>query len=82
MILLFAAIMGPIMIILSITEREKEDTTFFLVLGIIITLVAFGMLFTVFKPSKKQKQQKADQSHGLASLKEEIKSVDKKLGGR
>ncbi len=41
-------LMGPIMLILGITESGKEDTTFWIVAGAILTIIGICVLVSIF----------------------------------
>lgn len=80
-------IMGPIMLILGITESGKEDTTFWIVAGAILTIIGIGMLVSILGSSNKKESKPSPiasmtPEQRLAYLKQQNVALDAQLNAK
>lgn len=76
-------IAGPVMLILGITESGKEDTTFWIVAGAILTIIGIAILISAFS-SKEKSTPTANmtQEQRLAYLRQQNAIMDAKLDAK
>ena len=80
-------IMGPIMLILGITESGKEDTTFWIVAGAILTIIGIGLLVSILGSSNKKESKPSPiasmtPEQRLAYLKQQNAALDSQLNAK